>query len=165
MIYGNAVGGSGGGIDRTFIIEDAEGNELVGIVVGEEIVFTATENDIRKGTVAATQKGVTEGAKEIPSYHTTEGWVAVPVGSELNISIKRCEFTKLQVLICRFSNSIAESVATEKVSIDGKVYNVESTESIADVTVDANNQIIKLGISNDGDIPYIMRYFTYKEEH
>ena len=48
-------------VGNTYLLYDEAGNEFVGVVVSEETVFTATANDIRKGTVAVTEKGVTEG--------------------------------------------------------------------------------------------------------
>ena len=56
----------------TFLLCDEAGTEVVAVVVGEETLFTATENDIRLGAVAATDKGVTTGEKFIPSYVVTE---------------------------------------------------------------------------------------------
>ena len=59
-IYGNVVGG-GSGFGKTIIIEDADGNEFVGVVVDTEILFTATAEDIKLGKVAATDSGVVTG--------------------------------------------------------------------------------------------------------
>ena len=92
-------------------------------------MFDATANDIRLGKVAATESGVTTGTKDIPAYHTTEGVEKIPAGSALTIPMfsDKCQYTKLQALICTFNTLVSDSVATEKVSIDGKVYNVGST--------------------------------------
>lgn len=163
MIYGNVIGGPS--LAKTYILQDADGNELVGVLVDKEVVFTATENDIRAGAVAATGIGVTVGTKEIPSYHTSEGTKVVTPGSAFDITLLRCDYTKLQVLICAFNTSLNDSVATEKVSINGSVYEVESTTKLSSVTVDVDNSKIMLGITNTGSSPYIMRYFTYKEEY
>ena len=165
MIYGNTVGGSGGsGIGKTFILQDEDGNELVGVVVDQNTIFDATANDIRAGKVAATMEGVTTGEKDIPAYNTSEGYKLIPVGSTVKITnLKNCEYTKLQVLLCKLNTQASDSVATEKVSIDGKVYAVNSTDAISTVTVEAANNAINLGITNDGEKPLIIRYFTYKE--
>lgn len=169
MIYGNTIGGfggnSGGGssIDSTFIIEDSEGNELVGIVVNEEVIFTADANDIRKGTVAATQTGVTEGTKEIPAYHTSFGSKIVTAGSRIVLDIQEYEYTKLQVLLCKFNTSMTNSVAVDKVVIDNVVYPVQSTIAESNIIVDKANARIDFGIVNDSGKPYILRYSSYKE--
>ena len=165
MIYGNTVGGSGGGgIGKTFILQDEDGNELVGVVVDQNVIFDATANDIRAGKVAATMEGVTTGEKDIPAYNTSEGYKLIPVGSAVKITgAKDYEYTKLQVLICAFNTQASDSVATEKVSIDGKVYAVNSTDVISSVTVESENKAINLGITNNGEKPLIIRYFMYKE--
>ena len=151
----------------TYILVDEDGNEVVGVMVDAETVFDATANDIRAGKTAATEDGVTTGEKDIPAYHTTEGFVAVPVGSKFSIYIataERYDFTKLQAIICPFNTTVADSVAAEKVSIDRNVYQVNSTDVLATVSINPETKTIDLGIENNGDTPYIIRYFTYKEE-
>ena len=49
---------------NTFILEDDNGNELIGVVVEQETIFTATASDIVKGKVAATDNGVVVGTHE-----------------------------------------------------------------------------------------------------
>lgn len=161
-IYGNAIGCVG--MAQTYVFEDEDGNEVFGVITNSETELTATENDIRLGKLAVTSIGLTNGYKEIPAYHTTEGHQAVMPNNEIKITnLKNYEYTKLQVLICAFNSSIANSVATEKVCINNNVYAVGSTESIATVTIDAANKELHFGITNDGDSPLIIRYFTYKE--
>lgn len=58
-IYGNAVGGCG--LPNSLVFIDDDGNEYIGFVVGEEVVFTATASDIAKGKIAGTADGVTVG--------------------------------------------------------------------------------------------------------
>ena len=152
----------------TYILVDDNGNEAVGVVVDNEVVFDATANDIRQGKVAATSEGVTVGSKVIPSYHTTEGSRVIPVGSQLDITfgldeLDLYDYTKLQVIICPFRTSLAKSVGAEKVVINDNVYEVGNTISLSVVTKDISSKHINLGISNEGTVPYILRYFTYKE--
>ena len=163
-IYGNCVGGVG--LERTYILVDEDGKEFTATFVDNETALDATPNDIRLGKLAATDAGVTIGEKLIPSYHTTEGRKVVPAGSEFKITgLRNYDYTKLQVLICVYGTSMADSVATEKVVIEDNVYSVGSTESIATVTVGANDMSINLGISNETTFPCVMRYFTYREEY
>lgn len=163
MIYGNAVGGVG--LERTYILVDDNGEEYTATFVDNETVLDATANDIRQGKVAATDDGLVTGEKEIPSYHTMEGFKLVPAGKTFSITLQRYDYTKLQVLICAYNMSAALSVSTEKVSINGKVYAVGSTEELSTVTIDSDSKTVDLGIKNDGDSPSVMRYFTYKEEY
>lgn len=161
-IYGNAVGGSG--LERTYILVDDTGAEALAVMNDNEVTLDATANDIRIGKVAATSNGVIVGEKIIPSYNTTEGGTIIPAGETMVIKLPRnYEFTKLQALICRFNTSITDSVFTDKVSIEGKVYPVNSTEQIATVIVDTSNKLINLGIKNESDTFIVIRYFTYKE--
>jgi hypothetical protein len=50
------------------------------------------------------------------------------------------------------------------VAINDKVYPVGFTDIVAAVTVDDATKTINLGITNEGAAPYVIRYFTYKEE-
>lgn len=143
------------------------GQEFPAVIVEEETQFTATANDIRKDTVAATAAGVTVGTKVIPSYYTTEGYKIVPAGGKFSISLltlNRHNFTKLQALICPYNGSIAASVAVETVAIDYGVYAVNSTEQIETVTKNDNTKSIDLGLTNTTETMYVIRYFTFRED-
>ncbi len=59
-IYGNLVGGIVG-YGKTFVLVDENNNELTGVVVDEETIFTATAEDIKFGKIAATDSGVVTG--------------------------------------------------------------------------------------------------------
>ena len=150
-----------------YILVDENGNETPAIYVDSEVLLTANSNDIRAGKTAVTEDGVTEGTKDIPAYHTTEGIKIVTAGSPYIIELTegRHKYTKFQALICRFNTSASDSVASEKVVINDNVYEVGYTVSISLVTSDDSNSIIDLGISNSGDTISVLRYFTYKEEY
>lgn len=164
MISGNMVG-SYSQIGKTFILTDEDGNELTGVVVGQETVFDATDNDVREGKVYASDEGVSTGTKNIPSYHTTEGWKLIPNGSEFSIPFtdNRHEYTKFQAIICAWNTSLSDSVAAEKVAIENSVYSVLSTTAESAITVTNGPNSINLGITNSSGSPYLLRYFTYKE--
>lgn len=166
MIVGNIIGG-GGGVPDTLILVDDGGNEYTAVMTEEEVVLDASENDIREGKVAATDKGVTTGTKVIPAYHTNEGFIGIPDGSKFNITslqqMDLYDFTKLQAIICDFNTSLSDSVAADKVSIDGKLYAVQSTEAISTVTANKTDKSIDFGIINDTGNLQILRFFTYKE--
>lgn len=152
--------------ETVFILEDEAGTEVVGVLVDEVTAFDATENDIRTGKIAVTDNGVTVGTKEIPAYHTTEGYRLIPAGEKVIVRIESegldlYDFTKLQALFCPFAGSIADSVAAEKVAINDAVYNVQSTEKIATVTKDAENKEIVFEVT--ADALCLIRYITYKE--
>lgn len=64
MIIGNMVGNYSS-IGKTFVIEDENGNEFVGVITDSEIIFTATDSDVRKGKVYASDEGVSIGTLEV----------------------------------------------------------------------------------------------------
>lgn len=151
----------------TYVLVDEIGNEVPAVFVEQETRFTATENDIRIGTTAVNDNGVVTGTKEIPAYHTTEGYKRIAAGEELTIPMysDRCQYTRFQAIVCSYNTSSADSVAAEMVVINDNVYYVQSVNAIASVTVDTENQTIKLGITNDSDGYFVIRYITYKEEY
>lgn len=164
-IYGNMVGGAG--LAQSYILEDSEGKQLTAVMVDKDTMFDATENDIREGKVAATEKGVVTGQKVIPAYHTTQGFVEIPSGSRFEITslidLNAYDYTKLQVVICEFNTSLSDSVSTNKVVINDNVYQVQSTDSISTVIKNSDEKSIDLGITNETGKLQIIRYFTYKE--
>jgi len=64
MISGNMVGAYSA-IGKTFILVDENGTELTGVVVDKEIIFTATDNDVRSGKVYASSDGVSTGTLNV----------------------------------------------------------------------------------------------------
>ena len=149
----------------TYILVDEDGNEYPAVFVENETVFTATANDIRIGTVAASNNGVVVGEKNIPAYYVTEGYRLVPNGSVFETPpFIYYDFTKLQAIVCPWDGSLLSSTAAEKVVINENVYPVNSTESLATVIRDDDAKKINLGITNDSGGLCVMRYFTYKEE-
>lgn len=151
---------------ETYILVDEDGNEVPAVLVAEQVDLSATANDIRQGTTAVTAEGVTTGEKEIPAYHTQQGRRLVKPGESLDIHMysDQCNYTGLNVIVCTYTGTVDDSVASEMVVINDKLYPVSSTEALSEVTVDADNQSIKLGIVNTGETPLLMRYMTYKEE-
>lgn len=166
MIYGNTVGGSGGsGIGKTFILQDEAGNELVGIVTDKNVIFDASPNDIRLGKIAANQDGVITGEKVIPPHYTTSGYKMISKGATIELKdFTMYDYTKLIAVICTWGGSLAKSVSAQKISINDKVYNVNSSESLADVIVIDETKSINFGITNDSGAICVVHYMTYKEE-
>ena len=163
---GDGSGGSGDDETNTYILVDEAGNEVQAVLVSEETVFDATPNDIREGKTAVTDAGVTVGTKDIPAYHTFEGFKVISAGKPFSFSLRDwTNYTKLQVIICAVNTTSSNSVAAEKVAINDKVYAVGSTEELSTVTMTEDGTSINLGIINEGERPCIMRYFTYKEEY
>ena len=149
----------------TYVLVDQYGKEYPAVYVDSKTVFDATPNDIRVGTTAATDAGVTVGEKEIPAYYTYQGYRIITAGSVVKHRGQDCDYTKMQALICTFNTSLEDSNSTEKVAIDNHVYPVQSSEFVAQVSIDLDNSTIDFGITNDTSKPQILRYFYYKEIH
>lgn len=64
MISGNMVG-SYSQIGKTFTLVDENGNEVTGVIVDSEVIFTATDSDVRAGKVYASNDGVSIGTLEV----------------------------------------------------------------------------------------------------
>ena len=146
-----------------YILVDENGNEVPAVFVDNEQVFTATANDIRIGTTAVTEKGVTEGMKEIPPYHTYEGTRGIAKGREFTITHNNYDYTKFQAIICTFNTNTSNSTAAIKVSINDNVYDVNSHDPLSVVTQDDENKRIDFGITNDTGKNCFIRYIMYKE--
>ena len=63
MIIGNMVGGTAP--IKTIKIVDEENNEISGVVVDQEVIFTATDSDVLEGKVYAGDNGVSTGTLKI----------------------------------------------------------------------------------------------------
>ena len=153
--------------DTTYILVDENGYEVPATLTEEVVELTANpKTDIRAGTTAVTDEGVVTGEKEIPAYYTEQGVQIVKPGRALDIYMysDRCQYTKLQVIVCAYVTGFNDSVSAEMVVISDKLYAVKSVEALAAVSVDADAQSIKLGINNTGENSLLIRYVTIKEE-
>lgn len=148
----------------TYFLLTSDGREVPAVLVDSQTVFTATENDIREGAVAASNSGVVTGTKVIPSYHTREGAKVFTTGEPIEITnTPLYDYTKLQALVCSYNSTMENSVATVKVAVNDAVYNVLSADSVAEITKNHEEGKIDFGITNDTDKPQIVRYIYFKE--
>ena len=166
MIVGNVIGGNPV-TPKSFVLQTPDGQEIPAVLVKEETVFTATENDIREGKIAGTENGAITGQKVIPAYHTSSGVKVVQAGKALAVSLANelelHKYTKFEAIICAYNTSLANSVAAEKVVIEDKVYPVNSVAALSTITKDDTTQSVAFGIVNNGSKPLLIRYMTYKE--
>lgn len=167
MISGNMVG-SYSQIGKTFILVDESGNEITGVVVDQETVFTAGDNDVREGMVYASDSGVSVGTKDIPAYRTLAGTKIIYPNADFSLSLpeyNRYDYTVFQCMISLANMSnINNSVETSMVVIKDGVYEVNSTVKLADVSKNTNTQSIDLNITNNSSNYYLIHYFTYRME-
>ena len=165
-IIGNAVG-TYSPMGKTFVLVDENGVELTGVVVGQETVFTATDNDVREGFVYASDGGVSTGTKNIPAYRTTQGMRVIMSGQSFSILLDEYDmydYTALQCIIAKYNVSSGSKVSTDKVVIFDNVYEVNSTTPLSNVTKNANTKSIDLNIVNNTNEIYVIHLFSYKEE-
>lgn len=64
----------------TYILVDENGNEVPAVYMGADTILTATANDIRLGTTAITDEGVTEGTLK-SAYNINGEWYEDPEGT------------------------------------------------------------------------------------
>lgn len=151
--------------DNTYILVDEDGDEFPAVLTEEEVDLTATPNDIRLGAVAVTDDGVITGEKEIPVYICREGYRVITNESKFTVPTDGYDYTKLQAIFCLFNTDMMDSVAAEKVAINDCVYSVQSVEPESTIVKDSENTRIDFGITNTSGKRYLLRYFTFKEEH
>ena len=164
--WSHSVSSGSGEPAKTIVLEDADGNRVVAVLVDEEVDFNATANDIRQGKIAVTDDGVTVGEKFIPSYYVSEGIKSIPAGKSFSMKLPdndMYDYTKFQAVICPFNKSLAKSVSCERVVINNKLYDVLSDVSVSELLINSENKSVEFGIENSTSSPYLIRYFTYKE--
>jgi len=52
-------------LGKTFVIEDENGSEVMAVIVDQETILTATDEDVKKGKVYASDNGVSVGTLEV----------------------------------------------------------------------------------------------------
>ena len=149
--------------DNAFILVDEYGNEIPAVLTKHEVELTASANDIRLGYVAITDKGLITGEKDIPAYHTYEGYRAVSKNSEFILPHDDYDYTKLQAIFCLFNTNTSNSTAAIKVSIANNVYDIASNVPVSAVRKDHDRELIDFGLTNDTGKNCIIRYIMYKE--
>lgn len=161
VIMGNMVG-QYSQMGKTLVLVDDDGNEITGVIVGQETVFTAGAGDIRLGLVAGTEDGVTEGTREIFQYRTEKGLKVIDPGATFVIHMpenNKHQYTELQCMIAPFS----DRYAITQVVLDNGVY-LTSGEKVSDVTSNDQDKTIDLNIINSTEDIFLIHYFMYKEE-
>lgn len=167
MISGNMVG-SYSQMGKTLILLDENGNEITGVVVDQETIFTAGDNDVREGMIYASNDGVSTGTKNIPAYRTEQGACLIFDGDEFTLpkmsEYNQYDYTMLQCIITVFDSTPENSVAADKIVLNNNVYQVNSSDILSSVSKDVENKVIKLNMLNNSGKDYIIHYFTYREE-
>jgi len=166
MISGNMVG-SYSQMGKTFILVDENGAELTGVVVDQETIFTATDNQVYSGFVYAGDSGVSTGTREFISYRTAQGVQLIAPGSNYTIPLSaynRYDYTKFQCIITKYTSNSTDRMAAEKISLNDNVYEANSSVALSSITKNAETKSIDLNITNDTVDFYMIYFFKNKEE-
>ncbi len=147
----------------SYVLTNADGTQKVYAQLSskEPVTLTARANDIRLNTSAITNDGYTEGTKDIPAYFSRYGKKFVFEGEEATIDYEN-GYKELMVTIAPFNSDISQSVSVNYASIDDSVYESKSTTKVSDITVDSENELIKLGVTVSE--LSVLRYFVVREE-
>ena len=138
-------------------------NKTYAVLYGEERAeLTATPNDIRLGTVAITNKGITEGEKDIPAYYSRYGVRKFTKGKEVKISTPEYDYKSLMASIATFNKSLSESTYINIASVGDAMYECKSNTKSSDITKDLVNEQINFGLTTEEDS--VIRYFVVREE-
>ena len=157
IIYGAPAGSSGSIIGKTVMIKTEDGAEIFAVATEQEIILTASSSeDIREGKTAITGEGFITGTAKFPKI--AAGQVEIASGAAYSIPITDPDilnYTDIQGMITQ-----SGTYAVEKVVINNSVYEVNSEEPIAAVSV--NSQAIDLNITNNTENQYTIYYIVYK---
>lgn len=164
-IYGNPVGGALNA--KTFMLEVNGGKtEIAATVVGEQTVFDATENDVRKGMTFASSNGVKIGTKNIPAYETRMSSCVIKPNESCSIPLSdedRYAYTKFQCIIVVYSSDYSNNVTTKYISMNDGLFSVETSSKVSNITKNSKTKSIDLNMTNNSSDDYEIIYFTYKE--
>lgn len=156
-----------GGTSKFLITESGDIGGLMRKDADPSKILTANPNeDIRQNKVAITASGKVTGTAIIPSYETSTGQVVVPVDGTLEIHLAlndTYDYTELQCIVCEYDTDIDNSLLDTQKVIGDTLYTTGSKSIVSQVTKDSETKTIQLGITNNLEIPVVIRYFTYKE--
>lgn len=148
----------------SYVLETADGGKAFAQLSSENpITLTASENDIRLNTSAITNKGFTEGSKDIPAYHSERGIKVIQANAKVELTRDTYDYTKFQATLALFNTSVADSVQVDRVTVDDSVYTANTTSKLSDLVKDHENGRIDFGINNGTKIS-LMRFFIMREE-
>ena len=164
-VYGNMIGGVSG-LGKTFIFEDAEGNNFTGVVTENLQIFDARPSDVKLGKVFAAEGGVRVGESTKTYKVRFESYLIFP-GEEFSIPLEHYDAydcTKFYATISVFNTTEFDSTSVEKIVICDSVYSVGSINKLSDISRNAETKSIDLHLTNDTNNIYIINYNMYKGE-
>ena len=158
IINGRPVGG--GAPLKTLTFVDENGQELLGVVVGKDVLFDATADDVKTGKKFASDMGLDVGVNDY-MQNAQHGTCRINPGESFTIPLSEndeYDYTAFQAMIATVTNS----VAVEKVVLNDAVYNVSSGVKVSDVTKNHDTKSVDLNFVNDTTNVYVVNFITYK---
>ena len=147
----------------SYVLSNADGTQKIYAQLSSKdpVKLTATANDIRLNKSAITNKGYTDGEKEIPSYYSTYGSKIIQAGSRAVIDNLEYDYKSLMVTISTFNTNISSSLSVNSTSINNNIYECKSNNKLSSIEIDSVNQRIDLGITVQEKS--VLRYFVVRE--
>lgn len=164
IVYGCPAGGFG--MPKLIEIADGNGNTFIGAVTDSEVALDATRADVKAGKMFAANEGIQEG-EDTKTYRTTHASCLVRPGESFTIPLDKYDmynYTKFQAVIAEFNTTQIDSTSVNKIVLNDKVYNTNSTVKLSDITKNSSTKSVDLNIINSTDKVYVIHYNTYKEE-
>ena len=164
IVYGCPSGGFG--MPKLIEIADGNGNTFIGAVTDSEVALDATRADVKVGKMFAANEGIQEG-EDTKTYRTTHASCLVLPGESFTIPLDKYDiynYTKFQAMIAEFNTTQIDSISVNKIVLNDKVYNTNSTVKLSDITKNSSTKSVDLNITNSTDKAYVIHYNTYKEE-
>lgn len=164
IVYGCPSGGFG--MPKLIEIVDGNGDTFIGAVTDSEVALDATRADVKVGKMFAANEGIQEG-EDTRTYRTTHASCLVLPGENFTIPLDKYDgynYTKFQAMIAEFNTTQMDSISVDKVVLNDKVYNTNSTVKLSDITKNSSTKSVDLNITNSTDKTYVIHYSTYKEE-
>lgn len=152
---------------KTFVLTDERGTELVGVVVDQKKIFTATDKQVYSGYTYAGEEGASTGSREFISYRTSAGNRLILPNESFSIPLEdydSYDYTKFQCMIAEFNTGILDSTSVSKISLNDEVFNVNSNIKLSNITKNLSTKSIDLNIINMTDNTFVIYYFLYREE-
>ena len=162
VISGNMVG-SYSPVGQTFIIDDGNGNEIIGVVTANEQVFDATPEDVKLGKTFAYDGGVGVGTDTRLAVASS---CIIEPGAPLTVLLSdydAYDYTKFQAIITVRSSDYSNSATIVGYVLNGSVFLVGSSTKVSSLSKNTNTKSIDFNINNNSAQAYEIHYFTYRE--
>lgn len=152
-IIGNMVGAYSQ-LGKTIIIVDENNNEITGVIVDQEQIFTATPSDVKAGKVFANNDGVQVGTAVIGTdgSNITFGYTnGIPVDREPTYIVTSEQLNELGKIIQQMSGK------TKLLTIDEMIVLLNRIEYIPQGNAESIMRVNSFAVSGIATLPNVQR--------